>query len=54
LKRALFSGGKPLFLTCSFFRSLRDGQFFRSLKKRTGQEEGLAPAEEVEIKLWIQ
>src|SRR6185369_13937691 len=39
------SGGKPLFLTCSLFTlQILFSRFHLSCKKRTGQEEGLAPA----------
>jgi len=41
------SGGKPLFLTCSFFECAlrRNGPFFPGRQgEGTSQEEGLAPA----------
>jgi len=37
-----------------FFQVTEEARIFQEPEKRTNQEEGLAPAEEGEIKLWIQ
>jgi len=44
----MISGGKPLFLTCSMFCCLKLSKNCET-KNRTGQEEGLAPADAAKL-----